>query len=254
MTPEPPPAAAPARRPLRVLIADDNSINQIILGEQLAGLGHSYVAVANGRDALTALKDSPWDAILLDCQMPVMDGFETVAEIRRAEAAGAPRTWVVAITASSIDGEREGCLRAGMDDFLSKPFRVSQLIEVIARIPVSAETAGHAVDPALVAGLAGSKASTGENLLDRMYKLFTGSGPELLETMEQALRHNDYAEAMRAVHKLAGGCGYFGANELYATCTEFERLGRANDQAGLRALAPRVRHEYARVTQALEAL
>jgi len=131
-------AVAPAARPLRILVAEDNTINQLVLSEQLNKLGHTCMTVQNGVEALEALEKCAWDAVLMDCQMPVMDGYETVEAIRRAEEAeeGSGHTWVVAVTANALDGEREACLRAGMDDFLSKPFQVQQLAQVIARIPV----------------------------------------------------------------------------------------------------------------------
>jgi CheY-like chemotaxis protein len=233
------------------LIADDEAINRIVLGERLSQLGHVHIAVNNGRDALDALNDSAWDALLIDCHMPVMDGFETVATIRRNEAGGARRTWVVAVTASAIDGEREACLSAGMDDFLLKPIQAAQLVEVIARIPARDATSGPPVDQARLDGLAGSTSRSGENLLARMVKLFTETGPELLDEMERALREDNFVSAVAAVHKLAGGCSYFGAEILYSRCMEFERLGRAGNHDGLRNLAPIIRQEYARVELAL---
>jgi len=238
---------------MRFLIADDEAINRIVLGERLSQLGHVHIAVNNGRDALAALGDSPWDALLLDCHMPVMDGFETVATIRRNEAGGPRRTWVVAVTASGIDGEREACLSAGMDDFLLKPIQAAQLVEVIARIPAHDETTGPPVDQARIDGLAGSTSRSGENLLARMVKLFTESGPEMLDEMDCALREGNYPVAVAAVHKLAGGCSYFGAEVLYSRCMDFERLGRAGDHHGLRNLGPILRQEYSRVESALRA-
>jgi CheY-like chemotaxis protein len=253
MPPAQPPADSPSNHAMRFLIADDEAINRIVLGERLSQLGHVYIAVNNGSDALAALDDSAWDALLLDCHMPVMDGFETVAAIRRNESGGAPRTWVIAVTASAIDGEREACLSAGMDDFLLKPIHAPQLVEVIARIPARDKTSGPPVNQSRLDGLAGSKSKSGENLLVRMVKLFTESGPELIDEMERALREDDFTAAIGAVHKLAGGCSYFGAEVLYSHCMDFERLGRAGDHAGLRNLAPIVRQEYARVEEALRA-
>jgi CheY-like chemotaxis protein/HPt (histidine-containing phosphotransfer) domain-containing protein len=215
------------------------------------------MTVQNGVEALEALEKCAWDAVLMDCQMPVMDGYETVEAIRRAEEAeeGSGHTWVVAVTANALDGEREACLRAGMDDFLSKPFQVQQLAQVIARIPVpEGETAASrpVIDLSVLAGLAKSKASNGENLLARMVDLFTDSGPPMLDQMERGLREDDFETAIRCAHKMAGGCGYFGADELYRLCTSMERVGRAGDKAMVRTLAPLIRQEYARVELALE--
>jgi CheY-like chemotaxis protein len=247
----------PAGRPLRILIAEDNEINQLVLSEQLQKLGHACTTVCNGVEALEAMENTTWDAVLMDCQMPVMDGYEAVEAIRRAEQAepGASRTWVVGVTANALEGQREACLRAGMDDFLSKPFQVKDLAQVIARIPaLEGETSGAtpAIDVSLLGTLAKSKASTGENLLIRMVKLFTESGPVMLDEMDRALREDDFDTALRCAHKLAGGCGYFGAEELYRLCTDMERVGRTGDYGMLRTLAPLIRQEYARVEVALE--
>ncbi len=252
--PAPEPAAGPAlpeARPLRFLVAEDNTINRIVLADQLEQLGHSSVSVANGRETLAAIENASWDALLLDCQMPVMDGYETIAAIRRREAGGAPRTWVVAVTASALAGERETCLRAGMDDFLTKPLHIQDLAGAIARIPLP-EGAGRAIDPGQLASLAESKAVNGENLLARMASLFTESGPQLLDQMDEGLRRDDVAATLRAAHKLAGGCGYFGAKDLHNLCVAAERLGHLGDHAGVRGLVPRIRQEYARVALALE--
>jgi len=246
-----------AGRPLRILIAEDNEINQLVLSEQLNKLGHACTTVRNGMEALEALENTTWDAVLMDCQMPVMDGYEAVEAIRRAEQAepGGGRTWVVGVTANAMDGEREACLRAGMDDFLSKPFQVRDLARVIARIPApEGETggAGPAIDVSLLGTLAKAKASNGENLLVRMVNLFTESGPVMLDEMDRALREDDFDTAMRCAHKMAGGCGYFGAQELYRLCTDMERVGRGGEYGMVRTLAPLIRQEYARVEVALE--
>jgi len=250
--------AAPAGRALRILVAEDNPINQLVVTEQLNKLGHTCKAVRNGVEALEALENTEWDAVLMDCQMPVMDGYETVEAIRRAEEAekdsGGRRTWVVAVTATAMEGQRELCLQAGMDDFLSKPFHVQDLAQVVARIPTregATVAARPAIDMTQLETMANAKASNGENLLARMIKLFTESGPGMLQQMETALREDDFETAIRCAHKLAGGCGYFGADELYRLCTEVERVGRAGDYTALRTLAPLIYQEYARVEVAL---
>jgi HPt (histidine-containing phosphotransfer) domain-containing protein len=127
------------------------------------------------------------------------------------------------------------------------------LNRVIAPIPPpEGGGAGLPIDVSLLAALARSRSVDGQNLLDRMIGLFTESGPQMLDQMDQALRKDDYEAAVRAVHKLAGGCTYFGAGALYTLCAHFERLGHPVDPAALRALSPRIRLEYARVDLALQ--
>jgi len=254
-TPEPL-AVHPSSRSLRFLVAEDNTVNQLVIEEQLRMLGHTSVVVSNGREALDALDDEPWDALLLDCQMPVMDGYETAAAIRRMETAGTQRPmWVIAITANAMEGERDTCLRAGMDDFLTKPYEIQQLAGVVARIPPRPGQQGAentSINLSMLDSLAQSKAANGQNLLVRMIDLFTESTPESLDEIDQSLRNDDLTSAMRAAHKLGGGCSHFGATLLYDLCAAFQKSCKDSDFNAARALAPRIRQEYARVEFAIQ--
>ncbi|WP_343028574.1 response regulator [Massilia sp. MP_M2] len=132
---DPGPALHPARRTRRVLLAEDNPVNVEVARAMLESLGLETVCAKNGQEALRAVHEGRWDAVLMDCQMPVMDGFAATGEIRRHEREmgrqrGLP---VIAITANALQGDREACLAAGMDDYLSKPFTQQQLATVIGR-------------------------------------------------------------------------------------------------------------------------
>ncbi|MBK6940759.1 MAG: response regulator [Planctomycetes bacterium] len=128
-------ASVPQRTdaPLRVLVADDNPVNQRVAQKMLERLGHSVDLVANGIETLAALRRQPYDIVLMDCQMPEMDGFEATREIRSGEA-GAPDVRIVAVTANAMSGDRERCVAVGMDDYLSKPFKLHELDAVIGRV------------------------------------------------------------------------------------------------------------------------
>ncbi|HRC58074.1 MAG TPA: ATP-binding protein, partial [Kofleriaceae bacterium] len=135
------PISASAARTLglRVLVAEDNLINQEVTMGMLTDLGCSAECVADGRQVLEALAREDFDLILMDCQMPVMDGFESTRELRRREADGAPRMPIVALTANASDEDRQACYAAGMDEFLSKPFQRHQLLAMLVRVTSAPE-------------------------------------------------------------------------------------------------------------------
>jgi CheY-like chemotaxis protein len=134
------PASATEAQGLRILVAEDNEVNQIVVREVLTRLGHSCDIVPDGKEALEALRRGAYDLMLMDCQMPVMDGFEATREIRRRESggdmAGTGRTRlpIIALTANAMKGDRESCLGAGMDGYVTKPIDPKELVRALDQV------------------------------------------------------------------------------------------------------------------------
>ena len=125
--------ASPPLPPLRILIADDNAVNRRLTMQQLKKLGYDADAVNDGRAAVAAARSGAYDLILMDCEMPELDGFEATRAIRRAESEGSERVTIVAMTANALEGDRERCLASGMDDYLAKPVQLAMLRELLER-------------------------------------------------------------------------------------------------------------------------
>ncbi|RME94969.1 MAG: PAS domain S-box protein [Verrucomicrobia bacterium] len=259
--------ARPAGPALRVLVAEDNDFNRTLAAEQLRQLGHEPAGAANGREALARLEREPFDVLLLDCQMPEMDGYETARRLRRWEAErGVPpeqRLWIIAVTANAGEDYRRRCLEAGMDDFLSKPVVRRALAEALAR--VNRKRSPSAASPATGASGGSASAETdrpaqpaaetaAEPVWDRallaafapekrrqLTALFLRTVRDLMERLAQATAGNDLAAVQAAAHSLKGSSRHVGAVRLAGLAAGLETRAREGGGEDLNEWLRRIR-------------
>jgi CheY-like chemotaxis protein len=220
-----------ARR-LRILLAEDNVINCAVSGGILEKQGHTFVHAANGREAVDACKAGAFDLILMDVQMPEMDGFEATRLIREMEAADRAYTPIVAMTAHALVGDRERCLASGMDDYLSKPLRKEEVLRVLATVSKSSSSSSSS---SILSSHLRTR-TTDENeheeeknttlysreelleqcdgddeLMGQLIALFHENTPQILEALRESIANRDAAAAAAGAHKLLSSIGAFGA-------------------------------------------
>ena len=292
----PPPAAAPAAPPLaalspgpspaartrkrrKVLLAEDNPVNVEVASAMLEGLGLEVSRACNGEEALHSVQAGEFDLVLMDCQMPVMDGFAATTEIRRHEQQrGRARNLpIIAITANALQGDRESCLAAGMDDYLSKPFTQQALGQTIARWislprwPATQEAAPAATPappaPAPAANAFGGEinrqaldniralsASHGNALLERVLQAYLDDTPSHLRALQQAIATGNTVQLRKAAHSLKSSSANVGATALAQHSKDMEQLGRNDTTAGAAPLLAEMERSFQAVRQALGAL
>jgi PAS domain S-box-containing protein len=262
--------------PLRILVAEDNVLNQQLALLVLQKLGYQAEVTANGLEALRALERERYDVVLMDVQMPTMDGLEATRHIHQRWPEGR-RPHVIAATASALQEEREACLAAGMDDYLSKPIRVDELAAALRRcrphvappLPAPADGSGEGaqVPPApepqgqpAVAGVLHPPAlerlmetiGDDRSLLTALIDTFLSDAPRLVEAARRGLEHGQTGEVRRAAHTLKSNGATFGASSLSGLSRQLEALARSGVLEGADDLIARIDAEYERVRIALE--
>lgn len=245
-----------------ILLVEDNPVNQLVAREMLTALGCRVHVADNGLECLTALRERPFDLVLMDCQMPEMDGY-AATERWRAEEAGLARDQrqtVVALTANAVEGDRERCLASGMDDYLAKPFRREQLAQVLARhLPASAahgtgrtRTSGHyraphsEIDEDVLESLRTLGGEDGSALLREVVDAYLQTSSGLIEEMRIALANADATTLKRAAHTLKSASSNVGANLVSHLAHRLEHSLRD----GVPGETPLALEELARVTEA----
>ena len=261
--------------PLRILLAEDNPVNQRVAMGLLKQIGYTAAVTNNGLEAVNALSDiadgSEYDVVLMDIQMPEMDGLEATREIRRRWPDGPRRPYIIAMTANAMTGDREKCLEAGMDDYISKPVKANRLKTALEQCcELRAAVAAVATYPAMngssvyPAGLAAaalnrdsldalkSLQSEGDDgFLKEMIELFLADTPIRFAEMATALAGEQQGDFVRAVHSIKGASANFGADDLHELCAKVEQMGRNGQMHETGGEVAAIHAEFERVRVAL---
>jgi PAS domain S-box-containing protein len=268
-------AAAAAKRPLRILAAEDNATNQRLVAALFQQRHDEVVIVGNGQDAVERSASEPFDLILMDVQMPMMSGLEATAAIRLRERTTGAHVPIVAMTAHAMTGDRERCLAAGMDAYVSKPLRPDQLLATVdavmvsgagevtsdARIPRTADPTplgpegvpddrrSSLNEVALIAGFGGNR-----KVLREVIDMFLVDGPQLLAAVQRALASSDGQAVAVSAHGLKGSVGLFVQAGAFETARQIERAAKAGDLKSVGPLCDSLVAEMSALESALRGL
>lgn len=240
----------------RVLLAEDNHVNQEVALAMLYNMGLRVEVAANGEIALELFKSQRFDVVLMDCQMPEMDGFQATENIRDWELQRGGRVPIIALTANAISGDRERCIQSGMDDYLAKPFTQDQLQSTLQHwLEVTQTNSTHPVEATVL----------DPNTIDTLRKLRPGlllkvvdawlqESPALMQRMQEAIKSNDDITLYRNAHALKNSAANVGAMALKQGCLELEQRGRSHQLDGIADLIAAVQQEFTLTQEALSRL
>jgi two-component system, sensor histidine kinase and response regulator len=277
----------PAATGAHILVVDDNVVNRAVIVGMLESYECRTTEANNGQEAVNRVADTVFDLVFMDCQMPVLDGFEATAQIRRLETKhGRRRVPIVALTASALKGERERCLAAGMDDYLSKPVRQSDLGQAVARWvelaqPITANGngnrekanrngngAGHpppalppsngspagVLDHSVLDAIRAMPNQRSGDALSRLIGIYLQHTPDAIQQLRVAVDNGRCPDAQRVAHTIKSSSGMLGATGLAGLLADAEAAGRASSQSDLCRLIPVIEAEYQAVHKALSEL
>jgi len=230
----------------KILVVEDNVINQKVAVGQLQVLGYESDVVGSGTEAIKAVHDRPYDLILLDCQMPDIDGYQVARAIRQMGKV-IRRIPIVAMTAHTMEGEREKCLAAGMDDYLAKPVSTQRLSAVLVRWLGTRE---EVVDREKIAGLQ-QLARANPTFMRDITGLFREDAALRIHELRDSVARSDAATLQRAAHALKSSSGNIGAARMYALCATIEANARQGNLAGMGEMVQQLSAELERALRAL---
>jgi two-component system sensor histidine kinase/response regulator len=248
--------------PLHVLIAEDNPVNRKIAVSMLEKRGHTVVAATNGKDALVSLEaqgERLFDLVIMDVQMPEMDGFEATARIREKEKGTGMRIPIIALTAHAMKGDREGCLNAGMDGYVSKPLKADELhaamVEAMAGRPgtISDSAKSHVNELEVFDREQALASVDGEmELFREVIGLFLEDYPKNMAEIDNAIRERDASRLNRAAHSLKGAVDNFGARYAFDLALKLEMMGKDGEFTRAGGVFSSLAKEMERLRTALE--
>jgi two-component system, sensor histidine kinase and response regulator len=234
---------------LRVLLAEDNPVNQRVVLYQLRMLDQQVDLAQDGVEALKLFDEHEYDLILIDIHLPKLDGYSATAEIRRREEErNRKRAWIIAVTANALPEDRDKCLAAGMDDYLAKPFKAPALVSALEKCVNRLESLPPATDLRLLVD------SGIGDMVPQLISVFLESAPRDIEKMRIALGAKDPDKLAGAAHSLKGSCSNLGASRLRDLCQQIENHGRSGYLDEVFKLLRSVDQEFARVNSELLAV
>ncbi|MGA9356434.1 MAG: response regulator [Terriglobales bacterium] len=236
-------------RKFRILVAEDNAVNQAVILRVLRKMGHTPVLAQNGKEALDFATTEQFDVAFMDVQMPEMDGLAATAAIRENERKSGTHLPIIAMTAHAMTGDRERCLAAGMDSYITKPLRFGDIEQTLASLAgpetptqpdvvdqVSARASAKVKEPAGAAFWNRTEALErvmgDENLLEEVCQIFLQESPKLLRRLQAAVSAGDAGEVMRAAHSLKGESSYLSASGVFQAARVLEEMGRRQELSG----------------------
>jgi two-component system, sensor histidine kinase and response regulator len=218
-----------ARRQLSVLLAEDNAINRELAVRLLTKRGHTVTVVENGKQAVAAVEAKSFDVVLMDVQMPEMDGFEATAAIRASEHASGKRTPIIAMTAHAMKGDRERCLASGMDAYISKPIHFDELLDVTESLSDPGTPADSPANAGWELETALARVGGDQVLLADLARIFCDQCPRLLAVVQGAFDQRNLPDLKRAAHSFRSAISTFAAQEASDAAAKLEGLSRPED-------------------------
>lgn len=252
--------------PARILIAEDNQINQKLAQNIFEGLGYKPVIVSNGREAIEKMRSETFDVIFMDVQMPELDGLETTRFIL-SKMALPQRPYIVAMTAFALEGDKEKCIEAGMDDYISKPFMIEEIIDQLKKwydpsarqtassVMMSSSSANRPViDMKIVNALREMTIGSDPDFFFKVIRMFLDQAEQVVLVIEDSLRYGNLQELAGQAHKLKGSALNIGATRLADVCKSLEVQARSGETAGLIDLLAKLKLEAKEASKILSEL